>query len=241
MKSVGFSLLELIIAGAISAFVTSGLIMSYVGIKGSYIQQNALLEMQDSGRFAVSILNERLRIAGWIGCVDPDNPVHQNQAVTGYDSDHLPDFLKNQVVPDTDVVVVYSCVANSHLSEDTKLLTLAYYIGDTGRKNAEGQPVLALFQKPSDGDRVELASGVERMKIMYGVNIAANLPLQYFSVAQISNWEQVRGIQIDLLINSIDAVLKKPLGYYYQNQFIVPNDKMLHRAWNTYIDLRERV
>ncbi len=239
-SNAGFSLLEWLVASALSTLIISGLITIYLGIKTNNNRQQSLMDLQDSGRFAVTILNQRLRLAGFIGCVNSANPVDQNQAIIGYSSDLLPTPLQNQVVPGTDALVINSCMSNSQISQNTALVSMAYYIGDTGRTNKTGQPILALFQKPLDGDRDELVAGVEQMQILYGVAGGPDGLLIYYPAGQVVDWQTVRGLQIDLLINSIDSVLTTPAAYYFQGKQVLPRDLLIHKEWSTYIFLRER-
>lgn len=240
LKESGYSILELLIAGALGTIILAVLITIYSAIKASTNRQQFLLDLQDSGRYAQTVLNQRLRSAGFIGCTNPANPVDLSQGIIGYSSQNLPSQLQGQVVAGTDAVVVYSCQSNSQIAADASLVSMAYFIGDTGRLNQSGQPILALFQKPLDGDRLELVAGVEQMQIMYGVaaNPATDI-LAYYSAAQMTNWQIVRSVQIDLLLNSVDPALTQPQTYYFQGQTVLPKDLLLHLPWSTYIRLRE--
>lgn len=234
----GLSLLELLIASALGTLVIAGLISIYLSIKSNSNRQQVLMEMQDAGRFAVMLLNQRIRTAGFVGCADAAHPVDQDQAIMGYSSNLLPSFLQNQVVPGTDAVVIRGCVSLTQIAENSQVVSMAYFIGDTHRTNAQGQPILALFQKPMDGDREELAPGVEQMQILYG---AGNPPgFAYYAAAQVVDWQSVRSLRIDLLINSIDNLLTHPQTYYFHGRMILPNDLLWHNAWSTSIGLRER-
>lgn len=236
----GFSLLEWLLASALSSLIITGLMLAYLGIKANNTQQQTVIDLQDTARFAVTYLHQRIRLAGFVGCADANNPVDQTQAIQGYDENTvLPSVLQPQVMSGTDAVVIKSCRSNTQLSGNEELKTIAYYIGNTGRMNTQGQPILALFQKPLDGDRDELAAGVEQMQILYAVPNQEN-KLNYFSASAIADWQQVRGLQIDVLFNSIDPVLRQPQAYYFNGQLIHPADLLLHQSWSTYIYLRER-
>ncbi|MBS0350284.1 MAG: PilW family protein [Proteobacteria bacterium] len=230
--SKGFNLLEWLVASFISAMVIAGLTSVYLGIKNTYVRHQVVIDLQESARFALSFLNLRIRVAGYVGCQYPQNPI-ASDAVTGYDSNSaLPPALQDQVIKGTDALVITSCVSNSQLSENTQLISMAYFIGDTNRKNSLGMPILALFQKPLDGDRVELVPGVEQMHILYGVKNETEGVLDYFSASQVTDWQKVIGMQIDLTINSIEPVFTKNNGV---------QDLLLHKNWSTYITLRERL
>jgi type II secretory pathway pseudopilin PulG len=238
----GFSLLELLIASALSTLICAGLITVYLSVKTNNNQQQVLTDLQDTERFLQNFLNQRLRMAGFVGCVNSANPVDQNQAVIGYSSTGpLPAALQNQAIPGTDIVVIHACVSNSQISQNTELMSMAYYIGDTHRTNRQGQPVFGLFQKSLEkGERVELAAGVEQMQILYGLAVNPQGLLGYYPAAQVENWQAVRGVQIDLLLNSIDDTLPKPQTYYFHGQMRTADDLLLHKPVSTYVALRER-
>lgn len=228
----GFSLLELFIACSLGLLVTSGLISIYLSVSSNHKLVQVLSDLQESGRFALTILNQRIRTAGFVGCDDNLQPVNQEQAIVGYDHGHLPDELKNQVVAGTDAVVILSCENNSTISEDSHITQMAYYIGDTHRWNSQGRKILALFQKPLGSDRIELVAGIEQMQILYGPENKI--------AAQVENWADVRSVKIDLLINSIEPALKKSQSYYFHHQMVNSDDYLIHKPWSTYITLRER-
>ena len=208
----GFTLVELLLACTLSLLLLSGLATVYTSVKNNNRLQQYLLDLQESGRFAVMLLNQRIRQAGYVACMGGE-PVKQDQAIVGYDSDHLPAELQNQVIAGTDAVLINSCV-------DNKWVSMAYYIGDTHRRNNLGKPILGLFQKPLTADRAELVAGVEQMKISYGLAVNDISGLVYFPAAQVTDWQKVRGVQIELEITS--------------------NDQRIHRPWSFYISLRER-
>ena len=238
----GFTLLEIVISIALSSIIIAGIITLYLAIKNDNNRQQAIIDLEDSARFAQLVLNQRIRTAGYVGCSNPDNPVDQQQAITGYDSEHLPSELQNQVIAGTDAVVIHSCVSRSDISNNAALVSMAYFIGDTHRTNHQGQHILALFQKPMDSDRVELAEGIEQMKILYGVPQTSNSELtSYLSAAQVTNWLTVRSVQIDYLLNSVEPMLTKPQEYYFNGQTQIATDLLIHQPWQIYVTLRERI
>jgi hypothetical protein len=177
--------------------------------------------------------------AGFIGCQNPES-IDQEHAITGYSSGHLPPEWQKQAAPETDVVIIQSCVSHSHLAEDAKVLNTAYFIGDTHRLNSQGLPIWSLFEKPEGQDRLELAAGVEQLQILYGVTSNTDAKIHYYPADQINHWQQVQSVQMDLLLNTIEPVLSHPQNYYFHGQNIVSSDLLMHRAWNIYVHLRER-
>jgi type IV pilus assembly protein PilW len=240
--TAGFSLLELLVASALTTLVISGLLTIYLSVKLNSNRQQVLMELQDAARFLQTFLSWRIRQAGFTGCVNGKEPVNQDQAIVGYDSGHLPPALQNQVVSGTDALIINSCVSESQISQNSKLVAMAYFIGDTHRTNRQGHSILGLFQKPLDGsDREELADGVEQMQIQYGVDVGSGNSLAYYTAPQVSDWSKVRGVEINLLLNSVDEVLKKPQSYYFHGQTTTASDLLLRKSLNLYIALRERI
>ena len=68
----GFSLIEMLVALAISSLILAGVVQIFAGSKQADVLTISLARVQESGRFATEILNEELRLAGYQGCSDPN-------------------------------------------------------------------------------------------------------------------------------------------------------------------------
>lgn len=64
----GFSLVELLVALAISLFLILGISYIYIGSKNVYRVEENLARMQESGRLAFEYLSRDIRQAGYFGC-----------------------------------------------------------------------------------------------------------------------------------------------------------------------------
>jgi type IV pilus assembly protein PilW len=71
----GFSLVEMIVALAISTILLMGVVTIMDNNKKSYLLQNELAEIQDNARFVMDELAKEFRMAGYFGCSEkpPDN------------------------------------------------------------------------------------------------------------------------------------------------------------------------
>jgi hypothetical protein len=234
-------LIEILISSALGILLIAGSLSVYLSMTNNNRLQQGSEDLQAAARFSIELLNQRIRIAGYVGCNTPDQPINQDQAITGYDSAHIPSEFHETPIAGTDAIVINSCVSNTYIANNAALTTMMYYIDDTNRKNSLNKPILALFQKPLNGDRLELVAGVENMRIIYGVNLPDSTKLNYYQASQISDWQQVRSVEIDLLFNSIEPLLNKPQPYFFQEQQITPTDLLWRQSWNTYIALRERI
>jgi type IV pilus assembly protein PilW len=235
----GFTLLEISLVIFLGILAITGFISAYLAIKINHNRQQLMGAMMDSQQFVENLLNQRIRTAGFVGC-QSQQALDQEQAIIGYSSGHLPVEWKNQVVSGTDMFIMNSCVSQTHLSQESKIVKMAYFIGDTYRVNGQGFPILGLFEKAEGSDRLELAPGVEQMQILYSVRNNSDPELHYLSAMEVSNWQTVRDLQINLLINSIEPMLSHPKDYYFNGQTINSSDLLDHQAFNLYVHLRER-
>lgn len=258
-KNVGFTLIELLLTIGLSAFIMSTAFILFASQQHTYDSQQSVVNLQEVGRIAITLLRDRLRQAGGLGCSrwHTQLPVYNKAAtlpehlpqtaqeiVRGHHahesqwSPPLPAYLTGHVRQETDVLIIhqaYEQSANllqdmshaqaplivdhnfdlqvgdvlmvsdchqadlfkiSHLTQQTGrwivdhqppenttnqlsktytrtaqisvLQNVAYYIGDTGRRYANNQPVYALYQ--FNGQHQELLEGVSGLRVWYGVD-----------------------------------------------------------------------
>ncbi|MGE5623930.1 MAG: PilW family protein [Bacillota bacterium] len=70
----GFSLVELMVAVLLGTILSAGVVSVYLASEKDYGLNNALSEVQKSGRSALSLLEPRIRMAGFLGCRDDVQP-----------------------------------------------------------------------------------------------------------------------------------------------------------------------
>ncbi len=88
-RQLGFSLVELMVALLLGAILTSGVISVFVTSKTTYNVNNALGQVQEAGRFALTTLQPLLVRAGFTGCENPsaDNMNTYWTSIAGGDTD----------------------------------------------------------------------------------------------------------------------------------------------------------
>ena len=64
----GFSVVELMVAMAISLLLLSGVVSIFVNTKSSYETNERLSRIQENGRFALDAMMDDLRASGFVGC-----------------------------------------------------------------------------------------------------------------------------------------------------------------------------
>ncbi len=125
----GFSLVELMVALALSLLLGAGILQIFLSSKVNYRLQDALGWVQETGRFATSYMARDIRMAGQMGCPDirrlkgkihiiaNDPPADitdflNYRAVIGYEGtgsgwDPTPPFNTDELVPGTDILTIY--------------------------------------------------------------------------------------------------------------------------------------
>lgn len=132
-----------------------------------------------------------------------------------------------------------------------KFRSNVYFIRDSGRTNAAGQPILSLWWRdetllPTVVD-TELVDGIEDMQITYGVDGDGNGFVDRFvdaGVVESANlWGNVLAVQVSLLVNSVDNASTEPAPYTYVGLTSTPvaPDLRLRQEMVSTVTLRNRV
>jgi len=72
-KNKGLSLIELMVAMVLTLILVSGVITIFLSNKATYLTQEGLSRVQESGRFGLTFLGETIRWAGYTGCGNLDS------------------------------------------------------------------------------------------------------------------------------------------------------------------------
>lgn len=240
IREKGVTLIELMLAISLAFVLALGLSALYISLKNNYNLQQGYARIQESARFLTVFLTQRITMAGLATCQSNGGAPVLASSVWGYDSEHSPDNMQEEIKPGTDAVAIDGCVNNTSKTQDLHLVNMTYFVGDTHRLNSQGEKIYALYQKPSDGDREELVQGVSQLKIQYalrddtGKNVAS-----YESAQNVNNWSKVVAVNFSLVLDSVEPVIHQPQSYYFQRQLIVPQDHLFYQPWSVYVALRE--
>ncbi|MEN7342472.1 MAG: PilW family protein [Pseudomonadota bacterium] len=128
----GYTLIELLIALTLGAFLIGGILSLYVGSKRSYNNQQAATELQELGRFSLNALVADIRMGGFFGCGQSANLVNTlNTAanwaydgsvpIVGYEggSPGFPAAIAALAVPGTDAIKVTRAIPDDNYVVDT--------------------------------------------------------------------------------------------------------------------------
>ncbi len=119
--------------------------------------------------------------------------------------------------------------------------TFVYYIANTGRTNQTKQPIYALYLRDLNAAKskpIEFIEGAETMAITLG--IPHNGQLDYVNADQVKSWDQVRSLQIYLLLNSVQSFSARPIPYTFLGKHYTPHDRLLRQIYSSVIALRQR-
>lgn len=129
-------------------------------------------------------------------------------------------------------------------SQVMRYVYYAFYVKNTGRNNADNQPIYALVRQDVLGNEVEIVDGLEKMKISYGVDLNNDKTAdQYQSATTVennNNWNKVISIKLNLLFATTENVSSQPQAYQFNGATITPSDRKLRREWESFITIRNR-
>ena len=127
-KNAGFTLVELLLTLGLSAFIMSTAYILFASQQQTYAGQQAIVNSQEVGRVATTLLRDRLRQAGGLGCsnwhaqlpfynkttaLEEWVPQQAQDKVSGYHADNdqwspvLPAYLTGRVRAGTDVLIIH--------------------------------------------------------------------------------------------------------------------------------------
>jgi len=195
MKKIimGFSLVELLTALAISALIVLGIGQAFISQKVSYRAQNGLSRVQQTGRFVVEYVGNDIRRAGFPGIVEEASPFF-NAIIPALSADGGGNA--------SDTITLMYRNATDCLGTATPV----YADGEQYAKNrytiVGGNLVCTTFDETDTQISTDvLTRGVQNMQIMYGLNN------QYVSAGTLAagDWASVSGIRVAFLVNSVDV------------------------------------
>jgi type IV pilus assembly protein PilW len=251
----GMTLIEIMIALLIGAFLIGGVLEIFINSKQTYRMQDGLSRLQENGRFALDFIGQDIRMTSYWGCLikaTGDIIGTDNNAVTGDNIDNGTDTLSLKSIFATNanttplVTPTVTCGA-------TVTPAIAPALPTTPDAIAYADPTStityrinnAVLQRITNNQTNDMIEGVESMQLLYGVDKDADGWANYYVSANnivLTEWEKVTSIRVSLLIRSIDANLAaQPLAYNYNGVTTTPTDRRLRRVFNSTFAIRNRL
>ncbi|MCS5708061.1 hypothetical protein CC99x_003995 [Candidatus Berkiella cookevillensis] len=119
-----------------------------------------------------------------------------------------------------------------------KLESELIYIGDTARKNQNGNPIFSLYATDLNGRTLELVEGVEDMSVEFCCVPETD---QYYPQAMWTPEQKINAVRIKLLLNSVEDVQSVPTAYKQKDIDVMPKDKLIRKWWEQEWAIRSRV
>ncbi len=210
-KQRGVSLIELMIALAISTLLMLGVFEVFIGSNANSRVADNLARIQESGRLALDILGRNLRMAGSQGEDGGDDPL--SDGIQGFESGddgwttaNRPDEIDaiSSVPAGTDIIYIQYVDASSTDN------AIAYYVKDSGRDKNNGGALFALYQYDAiAASEEELIEGVEQLQVLYGERLGSGNVRFVPADDATLDFDQVIAVRISLLVSGTDSLLRE--------------------------------
>lgn len=202
----GFSLLEMLIAIALGAFVCMGAFNLYSSLLRLSHRQHAVSNFAQNTRFIAVFLRNKINEAGNWSC-SLRSPDLRSLPVKGFNSDQAKNKLGLTIKPGTDLLQLHECI---RLHDKMQYLAVEFFIADTYRTNTLNQKIYALFFKVGHHPREELITNMKKFQLSFGVRDRSLQNIRaYHKVSLINDWKKVGIVKIGYTLFDQDFPLKQ--------------------------------
>jgi type IV pilus assembly protein PilW len=210
-SQAGVSLVELMIAMTLGIFLMGATAQMYFSTRLTSNLNNELNRLQENGRFALELLSESIRIAGYMGPSQTGAiPAYFLQsACGGFDpctSDGggtNSDRIAVQINPPPDDGTETDCTGTAIGATD--VIANVYYITTTDDVSTLTCRGFNVTTNAWNAAEQALIDGIDSMQIQYGIDSTGNGTTAFVSADQVASWGDVRAVRIGLLINAGDS------------------------------------
>jgi type IV pilus assembly protein PilW len=249
-SSVGFSMVELLVALVLTAIVGGIAVQSFLSTRQNHRFQVDSTELQSSARYAIEFLSRSLRMSGYRG----DSPIEwalgslsgSDSPLTGSNNDA---DTNNLVKDGTDTIAVVFEGSSDSFVKDC-----------FGQSVAAGVSASNLFAVSVNNELAcsvdggvsftPIVDGVESMHVLYGVDSDDDLSAnRYVSANHVANFDEVVSVRLALLLLSSEDSLTATTDvttYTLLDQTVYgagnfANDRRVRRQVSTTLRLRNRL
>ena len=216
----GFTLVELMVTVAIALFLIGGLLTVLQNVRGAYNNQQALSQLQDQQRFAMTVLTDVIQAGGYFP--DPKNwqPVTSLPATGNYalgqafwgnhPSANGPDTIGIRYRTALNDGVIF-CDGSSNTTQDPTGLFVSQFTVVPPAGNTPGQLQCQLTDGATGANingPVPIVNGVQNLLIYYGVKRNA-VPVDYnvdtyLTADQMTaaDWNNISSVRVILTFNN---------------------------------------
>jgi len=219
----GLSLIELMIAMVLGLIVISGLFNMYLGSTRSSQFSNGLQQMQENGRYGISVLQRGIRMAGY----SPESPLEPFDIGASNDTTLVAQMRQ-----------AYDCNGGSTMG--TGGVAVNTYTLDTSSKDPLKHTLVCTGNSTGAAPMV-LVEGVEEFRVLYGISTDEDkIPERYIPYSSTINPRQVVSISFALLVNSGNPIRTRPVtdNYTVLDKEVSRSDRVARSVFTSTVKLR---
>lgn len=239
----GFSMVELLVALAISSFLILGITQIYIDNKRSYLFQQGQAENNDSVRYMTYILDNELQKIGY-----------RRRPDLNYEGVFVSDdgFLANEIIKiDSESKMTfryqphsggdYACDGSVNIDADV----------DSLYKGGAIMPRVVSIEFDKDAGVIkcngqEIVSNVIEFKFLYAVPVSNSSSIEgvkYVEFDDVTNAKKIKGVRYQALVSSsiknlADYGESKAVDTFYENVNDKPKDKAIYQVLTKTVMLR---
>ncbi len=193
------SLVEVMVAVAISLMLMAGIIQLFVSNQVSYSTQTGLSRIQENSRFALEILEQNIMMAGYTLADTPITPFVAAGTLNNRDA--------NSVIGTTTTIGNASDRIQIASVTGNDCLSVAVAGGETSQFYLAASNNISNLMCLGSGSATPqpLIEGIESMQFLYGEDTDNDdVPNFYRNAANVTNWNNIKTVRITLLVSTFD-------------------------------------
>lgn len=194
----GFTLLEMLMAVALSSLILLAIFKITVSIQTIKQQAMALSSIQERMRFLSYFLREKIHMAGNNVCMT-QTPNPNALTIQGYAANIAKEQLGIDAKSGTDVLQLRECAREK---DQNRYTTLLFFVAATHYVNPQNQTGYALFYKIGDHRKEELIPGVDDFTLFFG--LAEKNYFRYVSLSEVIDWPKVNSVKIEIMLSAMN-------------------------------------
>lgn len=146
-RARGLSLIELLVAVAIGGILMGGAITLFINNRATYEVTNDMARLQESARFAMQLMSQDIRMAGYVGCVNDVTKVNDNlglaegrlanftHAIEGYEAGDAAWSPSGHLGEDQ--AIIAGGTGFNAFQDDSDGITVRYFMGNMRRTGGD--------------------------------------------------------------------------------------------------------
>lgn len=197
-RQQGLSLIEIMVAMALSLILLAGVSQIFLSSKTSYNLQDGLGRLQENARFALDILSHSISLTAYSGTLSPlDNALDSTNSKENFSPNpNLGFTVANNNASDTIEV---------HYKSNTDCLGNATGGEAHDRFYVNGSNLMCLGNGSATPGVI--AEGIENLQILYGEDTnndaIANV---YVNADNVTDWNAIVSVRVAILVSSVQSV-----------------------------------